>query len=184
LSVSSQNINLDTNFSYLIRESQGDLNDDGLSDKVIISMDTLSESRPLRLQIFFSLPNGKSELIFSSTEIIEAMYPAEKNGEYNGSQIPDVYIEEGKLQIDFYIKGNSSYDFIFKDGSFELVHFTYVNWDGINITETTFNLLTGKYTKQSEILDTSEITMNIEKKALLRPLPQLKGFKPFENEFY
>lgn len=180
----SQNTNLDDNFNCLIRQDTGDLNNDGLLDKAMIAMDTVNITRPLRLQIFFSQPNGKSEILFSSTEIIEAMYPIENNGAHNGSQIPDVYIEEGKLQLDFYIKGNSRYEFIFKNGVFELTYFSYVNWDGKTITETEFNLLTGKYTKQSEILETSEITLEINKDVLIRPLPQLKNFKPFENDLY
>jgi len=180
----SQDKNLNDNFNYLIRQSEGDLNNDDLLDKVIISMDTINDTRPLRLQIFFSQPNGKSELFFSSTEIIEAMYPIEKNAAHNGSQIPDVYIEEGKLQLDFYIKGNSRYEFIFKNGEFELVHFSYVNWDGKTITETKFNLLTGEYTKQSEIQESSEITSKIKKDVIIRPLPQLNNFRPFENQLY
>jgi len=184
VNVYSQSKNLNDNFNYLIRQSVGDLNKDGLLDKAIISMDTVNRTRPLRLQIFFSQPNEMSKLFFSSTEIIEAMYPIENNGEHNGNQIPDVYIEEGKLQLDFYIKGNSRYEFIFKNGKFELTYFNYVNWDGVNITETEFNLLTGKYTKQSEINETSEITLKIKKEVHIRPLPQLNSFKPFENELY
>lgn len=180
----SQHKNLNDNFNYLIRQDVGDLNKDGLLDKAIIAMDTINKTRPLRLQIFFSQPNGESELFFSSAEIIEAMYPIKKNGAHNGSQIPDVNIEEGKLQLDFYIRGNSRYEFIFKNNAFELTYFKYVNWDGKTITETEFNLQTGKYTKQSEILETSEITLQINKDVLIRPLPQLKNFKPFENDLY
>lgn len=184
LNVYSQNKNLNDNFNYLIRESVGDLNKDGLLDKVIISMDTVSDTRPLRLQIFFSLANKKYELFFSSTEIIEAMYPIEKNGKHNGSQIPDVYIEEGKLQLDFYIKGNSRYEFTFKNGKFELIHFSHVYWNNIDITKTEFNLITGKYMKQTEVNETSEITLKIKGEIEISPLPQLKNFKPFENKLY
>ena len=172
------------NFDYLIRTSTGDLNKDGILDKATITMDTIDDTRPLRLDLFLSLPNGKSALFFSSTNIIEAMYPVEKNGAYNGSQIPDVYIEEGKLQLAFYVKGNASYTFILNNGKFELVHFFYVNWDGANINETEFNLLTGAYSKQSERLETKEILENIKKQVIIKPLPQLKNFKPFENELY
>lgn len=162
----------------------GDLNKDGLLDKVIISMDTVDASKPLRLQIFFSQPSKKFKLFFSSTDIIEAMYPLEKNGEHNGSQIPDVYIEDGKLQLDFYINGNSRYEFIFRNGKFELTHFKYVNHEGNSITEIEFNLLTGKYTKQTEILETSEITSKTNGEIQINPLPQLKNFKPFEFKLY
>ncbi|MFK8038815.1 MAG: hypothetical protein AB8B74_11030 [Crocinitomicaceae bacterium] len=171
-------------FNCIIRQSEGDLNNDGLLDKVIISMDTLNETKPLVLEIFFSQQNGMQSLFFSSTEIVEAMYPIEKNGSHNGSQIPDVYIEEGKLQLDFYIKGNSRYEFLFENGKFELTHFSYVAYDGISITETKFNLLTGKYKKQSKNQETSEITLKVEKEVHISPLPQLNSFKPFKNELY
>jgi hypothetical protein len=174
----------DETFNTIIRESLGDLNEDGLSDQAIISLDTLDDTRPLKLQVLFSLPNGGKKIVFSSTQIIQAMYPIEKNGEHNGSQVPDIYIENGKLKIDFYIKGNSSYDFIYRDGDFELVHFTHVYWDGVNITEIVFNLLTGKYTKQVEVLKTAEVTMRVEKEVLITPLPRLKNFKPFKNELF
>jgi len=180
----SQGKNLNGNFNCLIRQSTGNLNKDSLMDKVIIVMDTVNETRPLRLEVFLSQPNGKSKLFFSSTDIIEAMYPIKKNGEHNGNQIPDVYIEKGKLLLDFYIKGNSRYEFMFKNGKFELIHFSHVNRDAGNITETKFNLLTGKYTRQSEILETSEITLKINKEVRIRPLPQLKNFKPFANDLY
>lgn len=172
------------NFNCVIRKSVGDLNEDGISDRVIITMDTINKTKPLKLQVFLSQPNGKIKLFFSSTEIIEAMYPIGKNGEYNGTQIPDVYIEEGKLQLDFYIKGNSRYEFKFKNKVFELINFSYVNWDGTNISETNFNLLTGEYTKRVEIHETSEVTLDIKKEIKINPLPQLKGFKPFEKELY
>jgi len=183
-SVYSQSNSLNDSYDYLIRESFGDLNKDGLLDRAIISMDTIDNERPLRLQIFFSQLNRSHKLYFSSTEIIEAMYPKEKNGEYNGSQIPDVYIEKGKLQLDFYIKGNSRYEFLLKNGNFELIHFEYASWDGTNIVEIEYNLQTGEYKKQSEISMTSEITENIQKKVLITPLPKLKNFKPFKNELY
>jgi hypothetical protein len=59
-----------------------------------------------------------------------------------------------------------------------------VYWDGESITATEFNLLTGKYTKQTEHLEKKEITLQIEKEVLLNPLPQLESFIPFENELY
>ncbi len=107
----AQQENLKNQFDYQVKQAVGDLNNDGLMDEVTIAMDTISPSRPFKIEVFLSQPNAPSKLFFSSTELIEAMYPVEKNGEHNGSQIPDVYIEDGKLQLDFYIKGNSRYEF-------------------------------------------------------------------------
>ena len=184
VNVYSQHKKVNENFNYQIRQALGDLNKDGLTDEAIISMDTISSSRPLRIQIFFSQSNGQSKLVFSSTEIIEAMYPVEKNGKHSGNQIPDVSIEDGKLQLDFYIKGNSRYEFKYKKRGFELIHYSYVNRNGLNITETEINLRMWKYTKHTEVHETSEITLKVKKKVRIRPLPLLKEFKPFENELY
>lgn len=172
------------NFDCLIRQSVGDLNKDGLRDRATISMDTTDKTRPFILEIFFSQPNKTYKLFFSSTKIIAPMYPIEKNGKFSGHQIPDVSIEDGKLLLDFYIDGNSRYHFVLKNGKFELTYFEHVVWDGLHITETEFDLVTGKYSKQSENHETSEITLKIEKEARIRPLPILDTFKPFKNELY
>lgn len=179
----AQQGNLKNQFNYQVRQAVGDLNNDGLMDEVTIAMDTISPSRPFKIEVFLSQPNAPSKLFFSSTELIEAMYPIEKNGKHNGSQIPDVYIEDGKLQLDFYIKGNSRYEFRYKNGKFELIHFSHVYFGGTTTTETAFNLLTKKYTKRTEERNNSEVTL-IKKKVKIRPLPLLKDFKPFENNLY
>ena len=173
----------DTSFDCLIRIAEGDLNQDGLSDKATIKMDTVDQRRPLKLQVFLAKSAGDYEEVFASPHVIEAMYPA-GDSVHNGSQIPDVYIKEGALQIDFYINGNSSYLFRWNDNSFELIHFRYVNYDGIHIVETEFDLLTCMYKKQVELFATATIIEDVKRKIMIRPLPRLKGFKPFENELY
>ena len=179
----AQQENLKNQFDYQIKQAVGDLNNDRLMDEVTIAMDTISPSRPFKIEVFLSQSNKPPKLIFSSTELIEAMYPTEKNGEHNGSQIPDVYIEDGKLQLDFYIKGNSRYEFRYKNGKFELIHFSHVYFGGTTITETAFNLRTKKYTKRTEERNNSEVTL-IKKKVRIKPLPLHKDFKPLENELY
>lgn len=179
----AQQENLKNQFDYQVKQAVGDLNNDGLMDEVTIAMDTINPSRPFKIEVVLSQPNTPSKLFFSSTELIEAMYPIEKNGEHNGSQIPDVYIEDGKLQLDFYIKGNSRYQFRYKNGEFQLIHFSHVYFGGTTITETAFNLLTKKYTKRTEERKNSEVTL-IKKKVKIKPLPLLKDFKPFENKLY
>lgn len=41
------------NFNYTVLEVTGDLNKDNLPDKVVVAQDTLSETAPYQLQIFF-----------------------------------------------------------------------------------------------------------------------------------
>ena len=111
------------NYSYQVRNEYSDLNNDGKEDKVLVTMDTIDETRPLKLQIFLSQPDGKLILAVSSTKIIEPQYPSENKGKFNGFQIPSFFIEHGILQMRSEIgNGNISYDFKYKNGNFELIH--------------------------------------------------------------
>lgn len=91
------------NFNVQIRAVQGDLNKDGLDDHVVVNMDTISETRPLRLQVFFAEANEKMRLVASSIQLIEAQYPIELEGKHNGNTVPNFYIEEGNLIMESYV---------------------------------------------------------------------------------
>ena len=80
MNLSAQNSKSKDNYIYQVREENGDLNNDGKMDRITVKMDTVDETRPLRLQIFLSEPNGKLTLTVSSTKIIEAQYPVENEG--------------------------------------------------------------------------------------------------------
>lgn len=75
------------NFTALIQREVGDLNNDKRDDVIVLEMDVEDDTRPLRVQIFLSQPNGKRQLVVSSTTIMESEYPAYKNGEHNGNPI-------------------------------------------------------------------------------------------------
>ena len=49
----AQTNTINYNFDHKIREVVGDLNKDNLSDKVIVTQDTLNKNAPYRLQVFF-----------------------------------------------------------------------------------------------------------------------------------
>jgi len=171
------------NFNIKIREAKGDLNGDGLIDKVIISMDTVNAKVPLRLQIFFAQPNKQLKLIVSSTKLIEPQYP---NGQYSGHQIPDIDIENAELiLISDTGHGQSSHRFKYKNMNFELVHFSKVYWDGKNTTtETDFDLLKGVKTIKSQGLGSEKILSKSKAKIWIRPLPKLQELTAFENKPY
>ena len=95
-----------------------------------------------------------------------------------------MYIKKGTLQLDFYIAGNSSYDFMFDSGDFRLVNFAYVAFDGRYTMAIEYNLQTRNFTKQTEHLETSAITESIDGTLTINPLPVLRGFKPFDNYLY
>lgn len=186
ISVHAQDSAVKNNFSVPVREELGDLNKDGLADKVIVTMDTADVTVPLRLQIFFAQPDGKLKLMISSLKIIEPQYPADKNGAYSGKQIPDFFIEDGLLNMVSEIEGvQAVHQFRFQNGNFELVKVTQATWDGKNTTtETEFNLLTGIRTETVKALGSEKVIRASKKKVLVRPLPKIQNFRPFEKELY
>lgn len=181
------------NYSYQVREENGDLNNDGKMDKIIIKMDTVDETRPLRLQIFLSQPNGKLTLAVSSTKIIEPQYPVENKGEFNGYQIPSFFIEKGILKMWSEIKsGNITYDFKYQNGNFELIYVNkltnnatkgYTDENTI-FTEAKFDLVTGVRTETDEVSGLAKALEVRKKRILVRPLPKIQDFKFSDKELY
>ncbi|MDH6253163.1 hypothetical protein M2347_002890 [Chryseobacterium sp. H1D6B] len=193
MNVSAQNSKNKDHYNYQVREEEGDLNHDGKMDKITVEMDTVNETRPLRLQIFLSQPNGKLALAVSSTQIIEPQYPAEKHGKPNGFQIPNFFIEEGVLKMWSEIKGgNITYDFKYQNGNFELIHVDkltnnatkgYIDENTI-FTETKFNLVTGLRTETDERSDAKK-PLDIRKKTVvIKSLPKIQDFKFSDKKLY
>ena len=180
----AQSKNPRDNYTVQVREEQGDLNQDGLADKVIISMDTASITRPLKLEIYFNEKNSKFKLITSSTKLLAPQY--HKDGKYAGNVIPDVMTEDGTLNILTESDGNhSDHCFKFQNGNFELVRYFNVIWDGKNTTtETIFDFVSGIYIVQSQELGSEKITVKQKKKITIKPLPKIQNFVPFENQIY
>jgi hypothetical protein len=193
MNLSAQNIKNKDNYNYQVREEKGDLNNDGKIDKITVRMDTINETRPLRLQIFLSQPNGKLFLAVSSTKIIEPQYPVENQGKFNGYQIPDFFIDKGILTMWSEIKGgNITYDFKYHNGNFELINVKKLTNNATNgytdentiFTETKFNLITGLRIETDEILG-SEKSLNKRKiTVLIRPLPKIQDFKFSDKKLY
>jgi hypothetical protein len=182
----AQNKKSESNFSEIVRDEQGDLNHDGRVDKVIVKMDIINATRPLLLQIFFSQPNGKLKLEISSTRIIEAQYPIEKKGKFNGYQIPDFFIEDGNLIMRSEIKeGNITHEFRFKNGNFELIKVNKFTYDGLNTTiESEFNLLSGFKIDVEKSLGSEKIIRKSKKTIIIKPLPKIQDFKFTDKEKY
>ena len=185
-SLSAQKLKDKENYDIPIREEKGDLNSDGKKDKVTVFMDTINKTTPLRLQIFLSQPNGKLKLVVSSTKIIEAQYPVEKKGKYNGFQIPDFFIENGILKMVSEIKnGNGSYDFKFKNDNFELIKVSKVtSFNNMDTTiETDYDLQTGVKLEKKETFS-KRSSKNSKKIILIKPLPKIQDFKFSDKELY
>lgn len=173
-------------FTESIRQELGDLNADGLTDSISVSMDITDDTRPLKLEVFFGLPYGKYELKVSTTKIIEAQYPIEKEGMFNGRQIPYFVVKNGDLEMqsDIY-SGTAIHRFKYMNGRFELIYFSKVEWDGKETTtETIFDLLSGKFIKQSQLLNSNEYFDVDEQNIPLMERPKLASFIPFQHELY
>jgi len=189
----AQNIKKKENYTYVVREEEGDLNHDGKKDKILVKMDTVGETRPLILQIFLSQPNGKLTLAVSSIKIIEPQYPTGNNGKHSEFQIPDFFIEKGILTMRSEIKsGNITYDFKYRNGNFELINVKkltnkstkgYVDEYTI-FTETNFNLITGLRTETDDKLGSKKILDKRKKTVLIRPLPKMQDFKFSDSNLY
>lgn len=189
----AQNIKSQDNYTYVVREEEGDLNHDGKKDKILVKMDTIGETRPLILQIFLSQPNGKLTLAVASTKVIEPQYPAGNNGKHSEFQIPSFFIEKGVLTMWSEIEGgNITCDFKYRNGNFELIHVKKLTHDTSKgyvdeytvYTETNFNLITGLRTETDDKLGSGKILSKRKKVVLIRPLPKIQDFKFSDKNLY
>ena len=183
--INAQSSTVKASFTLQLREEEGDLNNDRIDDKIIVSVDTIDQRRPIQLQIFLSQPDGKLKRVVSTTQIIEAMYPngGNKTSEY---QIPTFEIEEGLLNMISEIKGGmASYSFKYQKGNFELIHISKSTWDGKNTTtETEYNLRTGFKIDVEKNLGSEKILNKREKKIPQKSLPKIQDLKHFDLQNY
>ncbi|WBV60074.1 hypothetical protein PFY12_13640 [Chryseobacterium camelliae] len=163
-------------YTFQVQKEEGDLNNDKHDDHVIVEMNLKEETRPLRVQIFLSRPDGKLQLAVSSVKLIESQYPVDKKGEHNGNAIPDFIIEEGNLKMLTDINNRkSTYTFRYNKGNFELIHISRVIWDGKNTTsETEINLLTKSKIEFDQELGSDKILNKRKKDLKVNLLPKIQ----------
>ncbi|MDQ8143379.1 hypothetical protein [Chryseobacterium sp. CFS15] len=169
-------------FTVRVREEVGDLNKDGLQDKVILTMDTVDAQQPLKLQIFLLQSNRKLRLEFSSKEVFNPQYP---NGKYGGDQIPSIFIEDGNLILYSEINDvKQYYTFRYQNKNFELIKISKIIWDGKDTTtETQFDLVKGEKTENSKLLGSEKTKKKKPTKIALKALPTLQNFRNPEHQF-
>jgi hypothetical protein len=175
------------NFNKTITKVKGDLNKDGLIDYVQVLQDTVSETAPYKLEIYFAEANGNFKKIVSTTQAIDAQYPDGRNGYYNGNSFYKIDIIKGILSIqNELIRGNFEHKFRYQNGNFELIGFSQVYSDGQGTMGTIdFNLSTGIRIKTTEPYGEDDFPKtNSKKKIVIKPLPKLQDFAPFKNEYY
>lgn len=181
INIYSQQQNNAEHFTVRVKEVMGDLNRDGLQDKVVLTMDTVNTQQPLKLQIFLLQPNRKLRLEFSSKDVFNPQYP---NGKYGGDQIPNILIENGNLILYCEIKDvKEYYTFHYQNGKFELIQVSKIVWDGKDTTiETKFDLVKGEKTEVSQLLGSEKKKKKKPTKIALKALPTLQNFRNTENQ--
>ena len=193
INLSAQNTKNKGHYDYLVREENGDLNNDGKADRITAKMDTINETRPFRVQIFLSQPNGKLTLAVSSDKMIEPQYPSENQGKFNGYQIPNFFIENGILSMWSEIEsGNITYDFKYQNGNFELISVKKITNNATKgytdantiFTEMNFDLVKGIRTETDEKLSAKKPLGKRKKTKLIRPLPKIQDFKFSDKNLY
>lgn len=172
-------------FTVLIGEAKGDLNKDGLPDLVRVTQDTVANTGPFHLEVFFRLQNGKYRLIASSDKLIAAQFPNGKTGLRPEIDFEQVTVNNNVLTINNQLsRGMLFHKFRYQHGNFELIGYTQKSSDGLGtMFLDDFNLSTGIRHYKEERYDTGEVTINRRDKRLIRPLPRLQDFVPFESDF-
>ena len=169
-------------FNKIVKKVKGDLNKDGKEDLVTITQDEAGKEGTYKLDIYFAQPDGKMKLIVSSTKAIE---PG-KTAAIDGKELGDVTITNGVLSIyEQLLRGNYTHKFRYQNGNFELIGYTDILSDGQGqMTTIDFNLSTGTRIELVERYDTDKVISKQSKKVMIRPLPRLQDFEPYQNDQY
>ncbi len=177
--------NKTNNFNKVIAEVRGDLNKDGLQDLLRVTQDTLANSFPYRLEVFFNQPLSDKKLIVTTDKLIGAQYPNGKDGLRSEANLDTITIKNNVIAIRVQLtRGMFIHKFRYQKGNFELIGFTYMNADGLgNYAEEDFNLSTGvRYFKEG-LNSSDEVAVKRKEIKRIRPLPKMQDFVPFETEF-
>ncbi|MBF4505596.1 hypothetical protein IRZ83_02885 [Flavobacterium sp. JLP] len=176
-----------SNFNKEITKVKGDLNKDGLIDYVQVLQDTVSDTSPYKLDIYFAEQNGSFKHILSTTKAIEPAFPNGKNGFQTGNGFDEITIIKGILSINNeLLRGHFEHKFRYQNGNFELIGFSEVYSNGLGtMGRIDFNLSTGIQIIETEPYGEDDFPKtHTKKKILIRPLPKLQDFVPFEKEYY
>lgn len=183
--VSAQPGNQKTSFNLLV-SAMGDLNGDKVTDSVAVLQDTVNERSPYRLQVFLASKAGVYDLALQSDSAIAARYPDGRDAFLTGTDFSDITIKNGVLSINVeLLRGHYTHKFRYQKGTFALIGFSETYSDGQGIMTTTdFNLSTGAWQERVDRYDTDKLLSKKNKKIMVRPLPDLKRFKPHETTLY
>lgn len=173
-----------TNFVHWVTSSLGDLNGDGRMDFARVMQDTVDETRPYQLEIYFSDEQGNFVRVSETLNAVPEELP-------NGHHTPhygfsSVYIQEGILHVEVgLLRGRFEHRFRYQNDEFELIGYTRHESDGFGkLIYTDFNLLTGKRLVEIEFYSSDQPKeVNVET-IRINPLPNLENIGTSNSEWY
>ena len=169
-------------FNYILSKATGDLNKDQIPDFAIVTQDTLADTAPYRIQVFFGKPGGGRTLVVSSTKAIAEQHPGGKNGYRDGYGFSEIEIAKNVLTISCeLLRGGNEAKFRYQNGNFELIGFSESFSDGQgHIHSVDFNLSTNVIVHEKENYETGKMVESTKKILKIRPLPKLQNYIPGE----
>lgn len=171
--------NYKNKYDHIVYNIEGDLNNDGLSDLVIVREDTVNKFNPYLLEIKFGTSNGAYKTALTSEQAVMNKYP--DGNESNSIILEKLEIKKGILIFtNQLIRGNLVHKFRYQNGNFELIGYTFNNASPGYVELLDYNLSTGKKVLIKREYETDKIIEKTETIEKLSPLPKLQKFAPLD----
>lgn len=169
----------DEQYRNIVYDIKGDLNKDGLADKVVVRENGKDSKHPYLLEIFFKNVDGSYKKVLRSTKAVTPKFPA--GGEISDVNLENLEIKNGLLIFtNQLIRGNYVHKFRFQNGNFELIGFTANNASAGYIEYVDYNLSTGVKINKHTDYQTDKILMYKKSIERLKLLPKLQDFEALE----
>jgi hypothetical protein len=169
----------DQQYRNIVYNIQGDLNKDGLADKVMVRENAEDSKNPYLLEIFFKNKDGSYRKVLRSTKAVTPKFPS--GGEITVVNLENLEVKNGLLIFtNQLIRGNYVHKFRFQNGNFELIGFTENNASPGYLEYVDYNLSTGSKTNKHTDYQTDKVLMYKKSIEKLKKLPKLQDFEPLE----
>lgn len=169
----------DEQYRNIVYDIKGDLNKDGLADKVVVRENDNDSKHPYLLEIFFKNVDGSYKKVLRSIKAVTPKFPA--GGEISDVNLENLEIKNGLLIFtNQLIRGNYIHKFRFQNGNFELIGFTENNASAGYIEYVDYNLSTGVKINKHIDYQTDKVLMYKKTIEKMKSLPKLQDFEALE----